>query len=328
MSFDTTSRQGTRPWGWTLLLALPALLTAGAGNARPAGPPSPAETLKAGTRSALESYRVRDALAFAMTWVERSPKSARAWFWRGRVYERVGQLADARHDYRRALELDPKDAEARLRLGEVLLEANDPPRASKHFELLHKRRRDDPDVLLGLARCRFLTGRPDDARELLDKLLKKHPHRADALAERGKLALQEARFKDAEAYLRKAVDQDPASPEALFFLALCLRQGGKNEEAKRYLDRYQRLHKDLKRLERIVREGLPDKPKDPALRLEAGTICLRLGRTKEGLRLLHLALKADPRHRPTHRALADYYERTGEKAKAAHHRKLAGGGGK
>ena len=34
------------------------------------------------------------------------------------------------------------------------------------------------------------------------------------------------------------------------------------------------------------------------------------------------ALHEDPRHRPTHEALADYYERTGNRAEAALHRHL------
>ena len=62
---------------------------------------------------------------------------------------------------------------------------------------------------------------------------------------------------------------------------------------------------------------------DPAPRLEAGRILLRLGKAPEGLRLLRTALLEDPRHRPTHQALADYYERAGNRERAARHRRLA-----
>src|SRR5207249_199343 len=116
---------------------------------------------------------------------------------------------------------------ARLRLGEVLLEKVHPLGAREHFELLRKRRPEDPAVLLGLARCRSLLSDFDSARDLLDKLLKKHPRHAEALVQRGKLALEQGNPKEGEAYLRKAVAQDPASPEALYGLVLCLRQGGR-----------------------------------------------------------------------------------------------------
>jgi tetratricopeptide (TPR) repeat protein len=282
--------------------------------------------LEARTRGALEACRLREAFGYATLWVERSPKSARALVWRGRVYERVGRLHDALPDYRRAVELAPKNSEARLRLGEVLLEGGGSPlEAGKHFDFLSKRRPEDPAALLGLGRSRILMGDAKGAREVLDKLLKKHPRHAGALTERGKVALQEGELKQAEGYLRKAVARDPANPAAQYALVCCLDLRGKREEAEALLPRFQRLQADRKRLEKIMLWELTDDRHDPAPRLEAGTICLRLGRTKEGLRLLHLALKADPRHKPTHRALADYYERAGEKAKAAHHRKLAGG---
>ena len=41
--------------------------------------------------------------------------------------------------------------------------------------------------------------------------------------------------------------------------------------------------------------------------------------------LRQAALQADPQHRPTHRALADLYERQGDPAEAEKHRRLAGG---
>lgn len=58
------------------------------------------------------------------------------------------------------------------------------------------------------------------------------------------------------------------------------------------------------------------------MRYEAGMIFLRNGFTQDGLRWLYTALDADPNHRPTHQALADYFERTGEEAQARHHRRF------
>ena len=57
-------------------------------------------------------------------------------------------------------------------------------------------------------------------------------------------------------------------------------------------------------------------------RFEAGSILLRVGEEEEGLRWLRSALRVDPTHRPTHRALADYYQRKGDKEQAEKHRKM------
>jgi Tfp pilus assembly protein PilF len=67
-------------------------------------------------------------------------------------------------------------------------------------------------------------------------------------------------------------------------------------------------------------------PDDPKLRREAGLICLRYGKEPEGLRWLLSALEAAPRDEPTHAALADYYERQGDRRRAEAHRRLAGSG--
>jgi predicted Zn-dependent protease len=327
MTVDRSSRPRPRRQGQALLLGLLAVgaLTFAPRKSDAAAPPAGADGLLRTTRDSLEAYRFADALRAADLWVERRPKDARALLWRGRVYERLARLDAALHDYRQAVALDPKNAQARLHLGQVLVERKDPVEARKHFEWLLGRRPEDPAVLLGLVRCRALLGQLTAARDMLDKLLKKYPRHAGALTERGKLALFEGKFREAEAWLRKALKEDPARYETLYALSRCLFQSGRREEAQRYLVQLRRLQEDLKRLDRILRAELARKPNDPSLRLEAGTICLRLGQTKEGLRLLASALKADPRHRPTHRALAEYYERTGDRTRAVAHRRLAEG---
>ena len=65
------------------------------------------------------------------------------------------------------------------------------------------------------------------------------------------------------------------------------------------------------------------KPWDLGLRLEAAQILLRSGRVQEGLDWLNGILRDAPGHRPTHQVLADYYQRTRDGRRAAHHRRLA-----
>jgi hypothetical protein len=48
---------------------------------------------------------------------------------------------------------------------------------------------------------------------------------------------------------------------------------------------------------------------------------LRIGRTDEGLRWLHGALRATGDHRPTHAALAEHYRRNGDPRAEEHARR-------
>jgi hypothetical protein len=51
---------------------------------------------------------------------------------------------------------------------------------------------------------------------------------------------------------------------------------------------------------------------------------LRNGQEKEAMGWFTLALELDPSHRPTHRALAEFWESKGEPDRAAYHKRLAG----
>jgi Tfp pilus assembly protein PilF len=47
---------------------------------------------------------------------------------------------------------------------------------------------------------------------------------------------------------------------------------------------------------------------------------LRNGQAKQGVDWLERALKLDAHHRPTHQALAEYYDKAGRPDRAAFHR--------
>src|SRR5262249_10923312 len=110
--------------------------------------------------------------------------------------------------------------------------------------------------------------------------------------------------------------------DRLYLLYECLEEQGKKDEAAVYLARFQQLEDDLRQLEKVIHE-IGKAPMNPEPRYQAGMICLRNGQEQEALRWLFGALEKDPRHRPTHTALAEYYERTGDRVRAAEHRKFA-----
>src|SRR5262249_20196562 len=127
---------------------------------------------------------------------------------------------------------------------------------------------------------------------------------------------------DAEADLRRAIDADPSYREAHYTLYLCLVQQGKAREAEGQAAKLKQVEQDLKRLFELVNADIPRNPHDPALLYEVGMICARKNEPQGALYWLHNALKKDIGYRPAHQALADCYERLGDKERAAHHRQL------
>jgi predicted Zn-dependent protease len=256
--------------------------------------------------------------------LERRPDQVPALIRRGRTLELLRLVDEAQADYRKAAELNPASEEARLRLGNLLVKSHRARDAAGHFEWLQERQPNDPQVLLGLARCRHEMGQRDEARRLLAGLVAQHPQHAQAVAEMGKLVLAEGQLAEAERWLRRAAELAPHERDNLYSLAQCLNRAGKKEEAQQWLARLKQLEDDWERI-KVLTQEYSKAPRDPALRYEGGIILLRNGLEQEGLHWLASALQADPKHRPTHQALADYYARTGKADLAAHHRRLGAG---
>jgi Tfp pilus assembly protein PilF len=286
------------------------------------GSPEAPQILEALAQGYIRTYRLGNARRCLDRLLEREPDHVRALIWRASLRQSAGDDAGAEADYRRAVEAQPDHVGARCRLGEFLLRHARAEEALRQYEHLRPRPGgDQPAVLLGLARSHRQLGATDAARQALDDLLARQPHHADALVERGKLALEAESPAEAEGWLRRAVAASPFNAQANYALAQSLRRQGK-EGAQQYEAAHDRIVSDRKRLEAVlVRVGKA--PSDPAPRVEAGLICLRTGKEREGLRWLLSALQQAPRDGPTHAALADYYERAGQRDLAAQHRRQA-----
>jgi tetratricopeptide (TPR) repeat protein len=271
----------------------------------------------------LKTFRLGEALGCLRLWLERRPDDVQALVWQGRVREILRSRSEAVADFARAVELDPDHAEARERLAAQLLHLHRAKEAVEHFEWLLRQRPDDPDALLGLARCRAELGEAGEALRLLEPVLRQRPDSAPALALRGKLALGDDKTDEAEAWLRKSLAIAPAERETVYTLHQCLQRAGKTAEAKAVEDRLKQVEADLDRIGQVT-QAVTRSPHDAALRCEAGQILMRNGHDDEGKRWLDSALREDPKHAPTHRALAEYYGKRHQPDLAELHRRLAG----
>jgi Tfp pilus assembly protein PilF len=270
----------------------------------------------------LARYRVADAAALVQRWLELEPDNLQALLLGARVY---WYLPDRKQDLalclRRIVELDPDNLPARLTFGGFLIEAGQPGEALTQFQYLRERTGDSADVLAGLARCQRALGRLDEARQFLDRLLTLQPRNGPALAEQGRLALDQQVPAEAARWFERAAAEMPYEKDILAGWEQCLERLGKRLEAEQVKLRLDRVNADLARLSEIT-VAVARSPHDARLRCEAGAILLHCGQDREALRWLESALQEDPGYLEAHRLLADYYERAGQPDRAAEYRRL------
>jgi tetratricopeptide (TPR) repeat protein len=284
------------------------------------GHPETALILETLARAYMHRLRYQPAYACLSRWIEEAPDAAKPYAWRAWVLERMNNPRKAMADYRRALEQDPEHFQSRLRMAEMLLEDNDPLRALPHLERLRRMSPDSPHVKARLGQCYLLQGKRAQARELLEAAQPDLPDDAPLLIHLAKLDLQQ-RPARAERWLRRVIELDPTETDARYNLVTALRLQGRLKEAARELARHKEYKELMSRINKLLQEEGQRPSTDSDRAAEIGILLLRIGRDPLALSWLHQALERNPRQQEAHRALADYYEKKGDRALAASHRR-------
>lgn len=284
--------------------------------------PDAVEILDILSAALILNYRVAEAHRCLDDLLRRQPDHFDALVRRGWTAQSQSWYPLAAESLQKALDLRPDADNVRLSLAEIQVVLGRFSDAQGHFERLRERQPDNPSVLFGLARCLAGTGQKEQAVELLDRLLAEHPDDWKALGERGWLSVQLDRPAEGEPYLRRAEALAPPDLPLLIRLSDCLSLIGKQDEAREYRNKADRLKADIQRagqLGDLIREKSPD---DPDLRHELACILLRLGKQQDALHWFRTALDKNPKHRATHESLAAFYEKVGAFDQAAYHRRF------
>jgi tetratricopeptide (TPR) repeat protein len=282
--------------------------------------PDRTEILEALAKGYRSVYRHGEALTCLNQLLEKDPNYIPALLLRGRTLEKLERDEDALKDYQQAVNLAPTSFEARARLAESLAAVGQIREAIGQYEYLHQQQSDNAEVVIGLAHCRHDNSELEAARQLLDTLLAQQPDCVPALLERSRLALHLGQAAETEQRLRRAALLTPEDKDVYFVLHLCLQAQHKDTEARQCLARLRKAEADEAR-ELNLMARIVESPHDAGLRYEIGKVFLERGQGQEALRWLMGALQEDPEHRPTHAALADYFEQTGQPGLAAQHRR-------
>lgn len=283
--------------------------------------------LEALSRGYLRMYRLHEAEFCIKEWFRHQPDNTQALLIQAQLYDLQGRQSEAIASYRSALMIDSQMDEARLRLCIGLMQLGSVAEALPQLEYIHQRFPDNLMVQVYLARAYDRQGRTEEAEKLLNEVLKNRPHFAAALAERGKLALRAGQNEQAEKWLHEAITLNPSDHPSHYQYLLCLERNGKLEDLQKEQARLQAIEKDIQLIQQLSTVRMQQTPHDPELHYQAGIISQRAGSAQEALRWFHSALREDPHHAPTHKALADYYESIGDYGRAREHRQQAGVGG-
>jgi tetratricopeptide (TPR) repeat protein len=254
-------------------------------------------------------------------WLKREPDNIRALNWRSFVRERLEYVEGAHEDCVRILELNPGNAEIRLRLVGYLLQGLKFEEAEKHLEILLKERGQDPEVLFFWGQRQAFKGEMEEARKTFDALIAKNPKDGRALYQRAKLDLQEGKPEEAEDLIRRSLAVDRGNIEARYSLYSALERIPKKKHlAKQALADFQKAQNEAKRVKQLL-QRLETSPGDARLMVEAGEAFLRSDNGDMGRLFLLRSLGIDPRNKKAHELLIEYYDRNDMKDKADSHRR-------
>jgi protein O-GlcNAc transferase len=215
-------------------------------------------------RKDIDARNYEAAIAPLQKFLAEKDDFAYAHFQLGYVYTALGRGKEARPEYEKALQLDPKMSEAALNLG-ILLLNEDPAAAAaplaKAVDLLPTESR--PRTLLGLAYER--TGDLRNAATAYQGALALDPRDSETSLHLGQLLIRQNRAAEAEARFRMVLATEPESPAALLGLAQTMEAEKKPEAAAAYQDYLQVQPDDAAAQQRLVHILIANQKFDEAL---------------------------------------------------------------
>lgn len=130
----------------------------------------------------------------------------------GRTYAAEGQYDQAIEHVRIAVDKDPENVQAKVFLGDLLMEKGDKAEAQKILESIDLTKVEDPAPFINLAIGKINEQKSEEALALLEKLMARFPKDASLYYYRGRAYLAAKKLPEAKADLEKFVSM--ALPDA------------------------------------------------------------------------------------------------------------------
>lgn len=146
---------------------------------------------------------------------KKAPDSPHPWNLRGLVYLSQQNLAKARENFERALELDPAHLPAAANLAEIDLAENRADAARARFEAVLKADKTNVSAMMGLATVAARAGNAKEQLARLEQASKTAPTALPPLIALSRYHQNQGDRAKAMIYARQAIDAHPDAPEAL-----------------------------------------------------------------------------------------------------------------
>jgi tetratricopeptide (TPR) repeat protein len=235
-----------------------------------------------------------------------------------------GKINEAIVEYRRAIQLNPKDPKAHLALAKIFIDRQDIPSGVQQLKIVLKNNPDDHDANVALAKLLIKTPQFAQAKALSDSLLKKNPNDTDALLISAQCALKTPDLPAANLAIDRVLQLDPENGQAWFLRAMSQLAEKKTSESEAsllrsivydpksvppvtFLSALMTRRGDLSGAEQVIRKALVQNPQSIQVHYLLALFLLSQDRGKEAEDLFQqISTLGDDN--PTYRgALARYY---------------------
>ncbi|MCU1385659.1 MAG: tetratricopeptide repeat protein, partial [Acidobacteria bacterium] len=231
--------------------------------------------------------------------LQADPKQGEARLKLGDIYAQIGDAQNAYREYVRAADTLPDSSDAQLKAGALLLLGNQFAEAKTRAENVLRRAPRDPGALTLLGNALAGLNDTDGALDRLNAAIQVDPGQASLYSNLGVLQLARGDRQLAEASFKKAVRATPNRGDTRVALAHFYRSQGRDAEA-----------------EVILREALAIDPAGIQVNSNLAELFMQQGRPLEAEAPLK-AIAAARHDAASQFALADYYTGTNRTAQAA-----------
>lgn len=260
-------------------------------------------------------YRFPDAFKMIDAWQADYPNDAEPHVMAGKLHQRFMRYPEAEQAFRRGLQANADDYEARFYLAQVLSVQHKYDEALEQFDICRTKRPDDPALQAAWAECLAHLGRTEEARTALLGVVRQMPGDCDARVSLARLFLDEGDASAALRLVEPALSACPHRADVKYVRAQALKQLGRVDEAQVEFARYEQYRDAQVRVAELTM-ALASRPQDVETRYEIATILMEHGSPEEGAAVMLTVLAIAPGHAVANAVLAEYYSDRGEHERA------------
>lgn len=280
------------------------------------------EIAKAYVTWAIARFQFNDAGRILKVWEQDYPADPDPQFLAGTIFSGMSNWEGAEACYRRALKLAPNRADIQFSLASTLKHLLKLDEAIFFHREFLRTQPHSPEAIAELAQALLSQGELGEANEVLTSGLKQLPDHLDLLQALGELRLAEGNAAEAIDPLQRVHAARPESANLASILANALQAAGRADEAKPLFAFVKEAHESRLSLKELTNQMIRN-PSDVDVRFKLAEITGKYGSRAEAIRWFRNILHIDPDHLPTHRALAELFELTGDPIQAQQHRQIA-----